>query len=261
VYDRKISSLMLKPWPIWKYLWKLQLKTNPLVLPIIALLISSIFTSSAYALSNNFAEWRNYTVFDTSTIIDDNIPFIKHTIIIYGIYYLLFCLMALSAPLNKEGLVECILANQILFYQSTLCIFAFLIAPIKVDTRVGLDTGDGLIASFYEILYLADPPYNSWPSLHVVHSIFLTGMFIRWMNSGQGLLKFPKILSNYKKLFSIMMWIICASVIISTMTTKQHYLFDIITGMIVGFGGLHIMKSCITDVESNGSKMIAKFES
>ena len=266
MYEKIYTFLFLKPWPIWKYLWRLQAKTHPLVLPMITLIIISTFTVSTYSLTNHFSESRDYSTFDSKLIIDDKIPFIKHTILIYGIYYLLFSLMAFSTPLRKKGLIECIFANQILFILSSLCFMIFMLVPIKIDTRIGINTGEGLIASFYDTLYLADPPFNSWPSLHVVHSIFLSGIIIRWMKISQGVLRFPnsdnkRLLLFKEKIFPIIMWIICASIIISTMTTKQHYFFDIVTGIIVGFAGIYIMNKCIKTVENNTEELTKYLES
>ena len=45
--------------------------------------------------------------------------------------------------------------------------------------------------------------------------------------------------------------IICVLVIISTLTTKQHYLLDIFTGVFLGVVGIYYMKKCILHVEQN----------
>ena len=244
-----IEKLFFTPWAFWKPVWKLQLKTSPSSLPIAAFIISTVYISVVYALTSNFAEWRDYTIFESSTIIDENIPFIKNSIFIYGTYYLLFIAMALSVPLNKKGLIECIFAYQILIILSTLCFFIFVFMPIKVDTREGLELGGGLVLKLYEILYSADPPYNSWPSLHVSHSIFLCWILIRWIKRSEGLFRISIKISKNKIIMDyflpLLIWCLSISISISTMTTKQHYFFDFVTGIIIATIAIIILKKCI----------------
>lgn len=195
---------------------------------------------------------------------DENIPYIKDSIFIYGMYYFLFIAMALSVPLNKKGLIECIFAYQILMLLSTLSFIIFVLMPIKVDTRLGLDTGDGLVSTLYEILHSADPPYNSWPSLHVLHSIFLSWILVRWFKQSQGLFRIPIRLKNFKLfvnyIIPTVIWILSISIAISTMTTKQHYFFDFVTGIIFAIFGILILKKCITHIEKEYENIIQHLE-
>ena len=250
-----IDNVLFKPWSIWKPLWNFQSRANPIFLPIIAFIISSTIITSFYALTNYFAEWRNFSIFDSSTIIDDKIPFIKNSILIYATYYVLFIVVALSAPLNKKGLMECIFMYQVLLTLSILSFIIFVLMPIKVDTREGLEIGNGIISSLYEILYLADPPFNSWPSLHVMHSIFLSWVLIRWLNLSQGLLKMPKILNNSilfkNRIFPFFIWTLAILISLSTTTTKQHYFFDVITGVVFAALGIKVMILCINLIEND----------
>ena len=265
IFENIIKKIIFSPWPIWNPIWKFQSKKYKLSLPIAAFLISTLYISIIYALSNNFADWRGYTIFSSTTIIDENIPFIKNSIYIYGTYYFLFIAMALSVPLNKKGLIECIFAYQILMLLSTVCFIIFVLMPIKVDTRIGLDTGEGLVSILFEILHSADPPYNSWPSLHVLHSIFLSWILIRWIKQSQGLFRIPSILSDFKlfvnHIIPISIWTLSITIAISTMTTKQHYFFDFITGIIFAVIGILILKKCIDNIEKNYEKIIEQLES
>lgn len=187
----------------------------------------------------------------------------KNTIFIYGAYYLLFIAMALSVPLNKKGLVECIFAYQILILLSTLCFLIFILMPIKIDTRDGLDLGSGLVLTLYEILYSADPPYNSWPSLHVSHSIFLSWVLVRWIKKGEGLIKIPfkmnknKLIREY--LIPFLIWSLSILISISTLTTKQHYFFDFVTGLLIAAIAIIILKKC-TNNEDSFELFISKLE-
>ncbi|MAK04670.1 MAG: hypothetical protein CMA03_02120 [Euryarchaeota archaeon] len=260
-----METVFFKPWSIWKPIWNFQSRTNPIFLPIIAFIISSTIITSFYALTNYFAEWRDFSIFDSSTVIDDKIPFIKNSIFIYATYYLLFIAVALSAPLNKKGLLECIFMYQILLVLSILSFIIFVLMPIKVDTREGLEIGNGIISSLYEILYLADPPFNSWPSLHVMHSIFLSWILIRWLNLNQGLLKMPKMLNKSllfkNRIFPFFIWVLAILISLSTTTTKQHYFFDVITGVLFAALGIKVMMLCIKKIENNEKMCFEKLES
>ena len=264
ILKKIIGKIIFSPWAFWKPIWKFQSGKNSLSLPITAFLISTVYISTIYALTNNLADWRGYTIFSSSTIIDENIPFIKESIFIYGAYYFLFIAMALSVPLTKKGIIECIFAYQILMLLSTLSFIIFVLMPIKVDTRFGLDTGEGLVSTLYEILHTADPAYNSWPSLHVLHSIFLAWILLRWIKQNQGFFKIPVILNKFKLfekfIIPTFIWTLSITIAISTMTTKQHYFFDFVTGVIFAVIGILILKKCITHIEKNHDTIIEYLE-
>ena len=254
MFQKIFKKIFFQPWAIWKPIWRLQLRTKPLALPISIFLISSTYISVCYFLTNNFAEWRNFTIFNSSSMLDDHIPFIRDSIYIYSTWYFLFMLVAISIPLNKKGLMECIFIYQSLILIASFCFMAFILMPIKIDTRNGLDIGTGLEATLYEILYLADPPYNSWPSIHVSFSILFCWSIIRGLKLNQGIIRFPKSLMNNNliknRIIPIFFWTLCVLISISTMTTKQHYLFDFITGIMLGISGILIATKGISTIEN-----------
>jgi membrane-associated phospholipid phosphatase len=66
------------------------------------------------------------------------------------------------------------------------------------------------------MLYGSDPPYNCFPSLHVAHS-FVSAVTVHRVHRGVG------------------RWaVVCASLVaVSTLFTKQHYVLDVIAGMLL----------------------------
>ena len=251
------DKIIMTPWPFWKKLWKFQSKLNSSFIPIFALIVFSIIISGCYAIINHFAEWRDFSILDISTIIDDNIPFIRSSIIIYGLYYLLFPLMVLAAPQTKKGSIECIFAFQIIFTFTVVTFIIFLLFPIEITTRENIDIGSGLIASFYNTLHLADPPYNTFPSLHVNHSVLLSWIFLYWIQSSEGFLKIGE---KLKKIISPLIWMIAILIIISTLTTKQHFVLDVPSAIFLAVCGIYYMKKCITHVENNENEIINYLE-
>ena len=78
-----------------------------------------------------------------------------------------------------------------------------------------------------------DEPWNAWPSLHIAHSYFLTRAISRWM-------RIRSSESQLVKIFIAIVWIEFFLLSISIMTTKQHYVWDLFTGIIVGVIGWKI---------------------
>ena len=56
-------------------------------------------------------------------------------------------------------------------------------------------------------------------------------------------------------------WSLSISIAISTMTTKQHYFLDFVTGIIFATIGILILKKCIEVTEKNHEKIINQLES
>lgn len=76
--------------------------------------------------------------------------------------------------------------------------------------------GKGFIAWGLRFLYEADPPYNCFPSLHVAHS-FVSALTCYRVHRGVGIAA-----------------AISASLIgISTLFSKQHYILDVIAGILL----------------------------
>ncbi|HSU84087.1 MAG TPA: phosphatase PAP2 family protein, partial [Thermoanaerobaculia bacterium] len=76
--------------------------------------------------------------------------------------------------------------------------------------------GQGFVAWGLRSLYSADPPYNCFPSLHVAHS-FVSALACSRVHRGVGIAG-----------------VVCASLVgLSTLFTKQHYVLDVLAGILL----------------------------
>ena len=110
-----------------------------------------------------------------------------------------------------------ILFSQRLLTATLPVFFMFLVLPVEVDLRSDVK-GDDVLTSLLMLVHGVDQPYNAWPSLHIAHSLAVV-------------LCVP-IIFKIGKFAHVMLWVAWTLLALSTMTTQQHYLFDVITGII-----------------------------
>jgi membrane-associated phospholipid phosphatase len=93
----------------------------------------------------------------------------------------------------------------------------FICYPTVASRPVELK-GDGFGVWGLGLLYSADPPYNCFPSLHVAHS-FVSAFTCLRLHRAVGLVS-------------------CGAALlvgVSTMLTKQHYILDVVAGVVLAF--------------------------
>jgi membrane-associated phospholipid phosphatase len=91
----------------------------------------------------------------------------------------------------------------------------FLLYP-TVAPRPDTVPGDGFAVWGLRFLYDADPPYNCFPSIHVAHSLVSALACYR--------------VHRQLGVFAVL----CASLVaLSTLFTKQHYVADLIAGILL----------------------------
>ena len=73
-------------------------------------------------------------------------------------------------------------------------------------------------ALILSLIHIVDQPYNAWPSLHVGHSLCVV-------------LCVP-LIYNVNRFAYALLWVAWLFLTLSTMTTQQHYLFDVVTGIL-----------------------------
>ena len=108
---------------------------------------------------------------------------------------------------------------------SGLLIFSFF------PTTVPYVFSDWFIDPSLTLLRRLDAPGNAWPSLHVATAIF-TAMCLHRLLRGLGGPRWVKAAN----------WAWCVLIIYSTMAIKQHVLWDVLAGIVLGllFGGLYL---------------------
>lgn len=139
---------------------------------------------------------------------EDKIPFLPWTIIIY-LSLFVQCLLVISV-IKREHLkrVFIILSSMIL-----ICVTLFIVFPTGYPRIAYLSTNK-LLTLFRFI----DNPVNCFPSLHVCSTLLFAYFFEKYSQVTD---------KTYKLLF----WFWSILIIISTLTTKQHYLIDIFASM------------------------------
>jgi|TARA_B100001175_G_scaffold231624_2_gene198163 membrane-associated phospholipid phosphatase len=212
-----------------------------------------------YFASNNIAASYLGTVWDPEIAFDRDFPVINWTIIPYAALYLFYPFTLLLAPRDDRGRMELALGIQGLFLVTMFCVLFFLILPAEIDLRDQLDTHwesnppNWLEDALFTFIHASDNPWNAWPSLHIVHSYLLARLMTFWV-----IREYPE--SKAASFFLVILWIEWVLLCLSILATKQHYLFDLITGALVGVTCWRLFQPLMDMVERRGpSEMAIEF--
>lgn len=180
---------------------------------IAPLIFAFVFNSFVYSGARIIAgEW---THFNLETEIDRWIPLIPQSILIYfGCYIFWGINYILVARQDKKSVYQFFAGD---FLSRCICFFIFIVFP-TTNTRPVL-AGDGFWEQAVLWLYSIDAADNLLPSIHCLVSWFC---YI-------GIRRRQEIPLWYKR-FSCIFAIL---VFISTLTTKQHVIWDVIAGVLL----------------------------
>lgn len=167
--------------------------------------------------------WLERTVVHPDTIIhmkiDDMIPFCELFVIPYFLWFGYVSIVVLY----------CFFKNKQEYYKTCVFLFTGMTAFLVISTlwpnghhlRPYIMPRDNIFSSLVAHLYNMDTPTNLWPSIHVYNSI---GAHLAVVHS-QKLAKNKAILSGS--------FILCVSIVLSTVFIKQHSMFDVLTAFIM----------------------------
>lgn len=151
--------------------------------------------------------------YDLSSGLDGWIPFLPWTIIIYWGCYLFWLInYIIGCRQDEETAFRFICAD---FFAKAVCLLCFLVLP-TTNTRPVID-GTSIWEEGMRLLYRIDAADNLFPSIHCLTSWFC---YIAVRKNK----KIPKV---YRFFSLFIAWSIC----ISTLTTRQHVMADVIGGI------------------------------
>ena len=144
--------------------------------------------------------------------LDRLLPLAPTWALVYGALYAFLIVLPVFVVQRAELIRRTVWAYLTVWTVAYIC---FLLYP-TVAPRPDTVTGKGFAVWGLLFLYDADPPYNCFPSLHVAHS-------------------FVSALASYRVHRTLgFVAISCASLVaISTLFTKQHYVADIVAGILL----------------------------
>ena len=245
---------LLMPWNrFWSGAWSRRLNMGGHWFPIDVLIIGLICIAVPYFGSNNIASIRDYTFWTPMLSIETEIPVVYWTIIPYAALYLFYPVTLILCPKNDRGRVEMILAMQGMILATLFCTFFFLFLPTEIDLRgaIDRDSMNALEAILFDFIHTSDKPWNAWPSLHIVHSYLLARMMTVWV-------KREYIDKPFAKPFLVLLWVEFTLLSISILTTKQHFLFDLITGLLTAALFWKLIEYALSIAERHSPSDIAK---
>jgi membrane-associated phospholipid phosphatase len=145
--------------------------------------------------------------------LDRALPLVPAWSLVYGALYFFLILLPIFVVRQDDLLRRTVHAYLLIWI--TAYAFFFVLYPTEAP-RPPQIVGEGFAAWGLRALYSSDPPYNCFPSLHVAHS-FVSALATHRVNRGVGILA-----------------TICASLVaLSTLFTKQHYVVDVIAGVVL----------------------------
>ena len=182
----------------------------------------------------------DHSVLDPITPIDTMVPFIAWSFVIYLSLYLYYPAAAWFGRDDDERIREMFAFYQSLFVMTWVVYMIFILFPTEIYIRdqipESVRSGEGFWGLWYgDLMHKTDMPYNAWPSLHVTQSLMIVMLLRYW-----------KIVYGWKE---ILTWIAWIALCISVMTTKQHFFFDLATGIVTGI--ICWYRMCIPAMESS----------
>ena len=100
----------------------------------------------------------------------------------------------------------------------------FAVLPADIDLRWQLGEMQGLYGFLYKAFHTLDEPFNAWPCLHIAQSFVMASALARWW---------------LQRNWTVAVWLLWPAwlgLCVSVMTTKQHFIWDTITGTLLGIG-------------------------
>ena len=175
--------------------------------------LTYLFVLGGYMLTERCAGWGPAHLLSL-TAIDRAVPFMPWTGWIYATVFP-FPLLAAALVRDDRG-IRTILAA---FIGVTTILFAVFLTYPTVYPRPEW-AGGGLIAWPLAMIYRIDLPRNCLPSGHVT-AAFLTAFSVRQRRPRLGA--------------ALVFW--AAVISVSTLTTKQHYFWDVVAGVLLSAAG------------------------
>lgn len=153
-----------------------------------------------------------------SLSLDQALPFLPQAAFIYVSQFFTMPLVAWLLTTRAELSAYC--KGVVAIAGSCFLIFFFF--PTMV-LRPSLDAESDFI---YRFVISVDNPHNAFPSLHAAFGIFTAGcaweVFKGWKSG---------------RVWIGVIWFCTAAVLVSTLLTKQHVVWDIVAGGFIGYGG------------------------
>lgn len=179
----------------------------------IPLLVAVAWNMTVYFGSRLFTgAWPHHNI---ELELDQLIPFVPCTVAIYlGCYLFWIVNYILIARQGKQEVCQFFVAD---FLSRTVCLACYLFYP-TTNTRPFVEA-DGFWNQVMLGLYATDPADNLFPSIHCLVSWFC---YIG--------LRGKKNIPNWYRGLS---WVLALLVCISTLTTKQHVIVDVIGGVLL----------------------------
>ena len=159
--------------------------------------------------------------------LDDYIPFCEYFVIPYLLWFGYVAWgVVFTAFRNKSDFYK---LCGFLFTGMTLFLIISTVYPNGHYLRPLYFSHHNVFTTLCGYLYSADTATNLFPSIHVYNSI---GIHLMVVNSNE---------LKHKKTVQIVSFILCVSIILSTMFIKQHSVFDVSTAIILGFVMNHLI--------------------
>lgn len=206
-----------------------------------------------YFSTNNIASMYLDTVWDPEIGMDREFPVVNWMILPYTLLYLFYPATLLLCPSDDRGHAELAVGMQTLIMVTAFCCVIFLLLPAEIDMRdqIDWDSLNGWESVLFEFIHFSDNPWNAWPSLHIVHSYLLARLMTVWASRRAAE-------SSAWNLFLVVLWIEWVLLCISILTTKQHYLFDLVTGIAVAQLAWMATKPTLDEIGEMGPSAFAE---
>lgn len=230
-----LRDWLMRPWRVWDWIESLHQRGwntvgyRAAVGAFVLLLIGITYSPSNFIMAS-----LGRTVWDPTSAIDLAIPFIPWSIVAYyNLYWLFYPLPIWAHPSTPSGRKELYLTGQAMLIINFIALFFHVVFPAEVYFRDDvvanhLPNMHAIPATMFNFLYSADEAFNAWPSLHVAQTVLITLVTTRWAGM--------RIQSDVKRKFWLtLLWLAAIALCLSILTTKQHFAWDLLTGLILGW--------------------------
>lgn len=196
-------------------------KNNDLRPTIILLSLIFMWNQSVYLGARRIAcDWHHY---DMTTQLDNTIPFIPWTVTIYLGCYVFWCINYYLCAMQPKKERNHFFCAELL--AKGCCFLLFLLIP-TTNIRPEI-LGDSIWDDLMIQLYHIDAADNLFPSIHCLVSWFC------WI----GVRKRNDISAIYRYFSLIAAMAVC----ISTLTTRQHVIADVVGGILLAESSYYIV--------------------